>query len=264
MAPPTISPTALKQHMSQLFSDLIRCHELCQTIRATRRLKSTHEALDALQDGLKTAASSLDTKFSTLRTVFGSRMDFGDEVSRYAIKSAIRETEIDLARKLSDVANRRNEGLPGFRDMLRQVKRIEDDVSDTLKALGRKLERPEPVPVKKPEIKKPEVKKPEVKKPEPPKRKPDEVTINLKELQKLTEHIKNSWKETLVAEEILYVNCWDEREQQWERPNGFIKKLPKQPKPIRKPSWDESIRDSRGSRSRPAPRDDQWSRGGGW
>lgn len=176
-------------------------------------------------------------------------MDLGDDIARYAIKANIREIELDIEKRLSDIANRRNDGLPGFRDMLRHVERIEDSVADTLQSLGQRLERPvEKKPEKKPEIPKPKTPKP---------KKQDEIIINLRELEKYTDHMKNSWAETLVAGQVLYVNCWDEKKSQWERPDGFIKTLPKISKPPRVPSWDEQ------SRRRPT-REDTWNRPGGW
>jgi hypothetical protein len=177
-------------------------------------------------------------------------MDLGDDTARRAIKANIRELELDIERKLNDIASRRDDGLPGFRDMLRRVERIEDDVADTLEGLGQRLRREaEKKPEKKSE------KKPEVPKPTPKPKKQDEIIINLKELAKYTDHMKNSWAETLVAGEILYVNCWDEKKNQWERPSGYIKALPKTSKPTRVPTWDEPPR---------RRRDDPWERSGGW
>lgn len=59
-------------------------------------------------------------------------------------------------------------------------------------------------------------------------KKQDEIIINLKQFEKFTDHMKNSWAETLVADKILHVNQWDEKKNQWEPPNGgFIRPLPK-------------------------------------
>jgi len=245
-----MSPTAFKQHMGQLISDLTRCYELCDAILDNRRTGSKHESLDRLQQGLKSSASAITIEFGSLRKVFGSRMDLGDDIARQAIKANIREIELDIEKRLSDIANRRNDGLPGFRDMLRHVERIDDSVADTLEALGQRLKRP---------VEQPAQKKPEVPKPTPKPKKQDEIIINLKELERYTDHMKNSWAETVVAGKILYVNQWDEKNNQWERPNGFIKALPKSSKPTRVPDWDEPLP----PRRRPT-REDSWSRPGGW
>jgi hypothetical protein len=248
---PAVSSTAFKQHISQLLSDLTRCYELCETIRETRRLGSKHEALDSLQKGLKSSAGHLSIEFNSLRKVFGPRMDFGDETSRYQVKSNIREIEVDIEGQLSDIANRRNDGLPGFRDMLRHVRRVEDSITNTLETLAQRLERPTEMKLEKKPDKKPETLK--------PKKKQDEVVINLKELEKLTYHLKNSWEETFVAGEILYVNCWDQKRNQWERPSGYIKAPPKSTKQTQVPNWDEPPR-----RRQPLPMDDPWPRSDGW
>lgn len=241
-----MSPTAFKQHMSQLISDLTRCDELCYSILENRRTGQKHESLDRLQKGLKLSANTISIEFTSLRKVFGSRMDLGDDTARRAIKANIREIELDIEKRLSDIANRRDDGLPGFRDMLRRVERIEDDVADTLEALGQRLEK---------QAEKKSEKKPEVPKPTPKPKKQDEIVINLKELAKYTDHMKNSWAETVVAGKILYVNCWDEKKNQWERPDGYIKAIPKSSKPPRVPTWDEPPR---------RRRDDLWERSGGW
>jgi len=241
---PTISPTAFKQHMNQLLSDFTRCHELCDSILQNRRTGSKHESLDRLQDGLRSSAHVINIEFAALRKIFGSRMDLGDEVARQAIKANIREIEFDIVKKLADIASRRNEGLPGFRDMLRHVERIEDSVADTLAALGQRLERPAEKKVEK---------KSEIPKPAPMKKKHDDVVISIKELEKYTDLMKNSWMETVVTGKILYVNCWDEKRNQWERPSGFIKELPKPPKVRRVPSWE-----------RTSSRQDSWSRPAGY
>ena len=236
---PSVSPTAFKQHMNQLLSDFTRCHELCYSILQNRRTGSKHESLDRLQEGLRSSANVINIEFAALRKIFGSRMDLGDEIARLAIKANIREIEFDIMKKLSDIASRRHEGLPGFRDMLRHVERIEDSVADELAALGRRLERPAE-------------KKVEIPKPAPAKKKQDEIVISIKELEKYTHQMKNSWMETVVSGQILYVNCWDEKKNQWERPSGFIKEVPKLPKVRRAPSWERTSRQ------------DSWSRPSGY
>lgn len=243
--------------MNYLFSDFTRCYELCENIRDNRRLGHRHEALDSLQDGIKSTVKAISIEYTSLQKVFGSPMDFGDAVSRQQIKEIIREIELDIQNRLSDIANRRTSGAPGFRDMLRHITRLEYSISDALAALARRLEKlAEEKPDKKSE------KKPE-KKPEPPKpapKKQDEIVIQLKDLERYTDHMKNSWEEKWVAGEVLYVNCFDTSQEQWERPEGFIKSLPKSTKPTTKvPTWEQYAR-----RRRAPSSSGTWDSRDGW
>lgn len=246
-----MSPTAFKQHVTQLLSDLQRCIEFTHLILENRRVGSKHEALDNLRDDLKNTATTVTLEYNTLRKIFGSRMDLGDEISRHALKSAIRSIEYDVQSKLSDIANRRNDGLPGFRDMSRHVKLIEQNVSDVLESFAQRLERPVVVePIVKPSPK-PTPKPASI--PVKPK-KADDVVIQLKELERYTEHMKNCWAETIVTGKILYVNQYDERKNTWEKPiGGFIKTLPVPPPSSRRPTWN-------GARVER----DEWTRPSGW
>ena len=180
--------------------------------------------------------------------------------------------ELDVERKLQDIALRRNEGLPGFREMLRIVQRMEDSVGDALSTLGQRLDRPAPIPTPKP--------KAAEKKAEPKSPKPTEVLVNAKEWDRVTEHMKNSWMETLVSGKILYVNCFDEKRNTWEKPKGFIQTLPAKevktrvvyeeiPRPSTRVYGEvpTPVRESRRrepSRVRRSPEDDAWARPGGW
>jgi hypothetical protein len=254
-----MSPTAFKQHVSQLVSQLLRCSELCTLILETRRVGSKHEALDRLQSGIKAAASSITIEFNSHRKVFGSRMDLGDDLSRHCVKVATRSIESDIENKLSDIANRRNDGLPGFREMLRHIQILEQNVCDAFELFAQRLEKGQfaPTPVSKSQPKPEPI--PETKKP----KKSDDVLIQLKELAKYTDHMKNSWMETRVAGKILYVNCWDEKKNTWERPSsGFIQALPITM------SEDFRVPAMGGSKSgRPHSyysRDDRWNKHSGW
>ncbi|KAF4630476.1 hypothetical protein G7Y89_g7661 [Cudoniella acicularis] len=234
-----MSPSAFKQQVTQLISELTRCFELCDAIRANRRLGSTHEALDSLQYGLKESAHGIQLEFNALRKVIGSRMDLGDETARNSMNRAIREVQTSIQARLFDIAYRKRDRethdpeLPGFRDLLRKVERIEDTASDTLEDLGQRFEsekqeaaKPKPQPQPKKEAPK-------------PKPKTDEAIISLKELDYLINHMKNSWVEKSVAGKSLYVNVFDDKKTQWEKPEGFIKALPRQPKPARTPTWEQ-------------------------
>jgi len=58
----------------------------------------------------------------------------------------------------------------------------------------------------------------------------DEPPLNPQELEKHIANMMNTWQETIVAGKTLYVNIWDEKLTQWERPNGFITRLPQRSK----------------------------------
>jgi len=289
-----MSSTALKQHITQLVSDLTRCYELCDAILENRRTGNKHESLDRLQAGFSSSANAISIQFKTLRKLIGSRMDLGDDIARRAIKANIKELELGIEQRLDDIASRRTDGLPGFRDMLRSVQRIEESVSDTLETLSQRLQKPvEKKPAEKKAEPKPEKKKTEEKK------KPDDIIISEKKFEKYTDHMKNSWAETIVAGKILYVNQWDEKKNQWEKPvGGFIKSLPTparapqtptvevpevprrrpareepwevpepQRRPAREPAWDFTDLREEVPRRRPAreePRDYEYRRSGWW
>lgn len=257
-----MSPTAFKLHVTHLVSVFKRCDELCDAIFTHRRIGSKHESLDRLQLGIKSSNQAIQIEYAALRKVFGSRFDLGDDAGREALKLNIRATE-EIERRLADIASRRNDGLPGFRDMLRTVQRIEDSVADNFAALGQRLERPVPAPkpVEKKEEKKP--KKQEEKKP----KKSNEIVVSMKEWDRQMDHLKNSWSESLVSGRILYVNAFDESKNTWEMPRGgFIKTLPVAiPKPItRIPVVDRRYRETSPLRReafddlRSRGRDDRW------
>jgi hypothetical protein len=246
-----MSPTAFKQQVAQLVSEITRCFELCDAIRTNRRLGSTHEALDQLQLGLKDSAHEIQIEYGTLRNVIGSRMELGDETARTTLTKAIRDVQSSIQPRLNDIAYRRRDSrdpeVPGFRELSRKLAKVEGGVLEALESLGRRLGEP------KPEIPKPTT---TPKQPQKPKLKLDEAVISLKELEALMGHMKNSWVETAVAGKILYVNVFDDKKSQWDRPKGFIKALPHAPKPAtRHPTWEQS--------PRPA-RDDFWNNPNGW
>lgn len=280
-----MSPTAFKLHVTHLTSVFKRCDELCDAILAHRRTGKKHESLDSLQLGLKASTQAIQSEYTSLRKVFGSRFDLGDNIARESLKSSIRATE-EIERRLTDIANRRNDGLPGFRDMSRTIERIEDGVADHLVALGQRLETPVKLAERKPEKKqekKPEKK--EEKKEEKKSKKTDEIVISIKEWDRYVEHLKNSWSESLVSGRILYVNAFDESRNTWDLPRGgFIKTLPipvpkpttrpfeerrpRETSPLRRPRETSplrrtSTRDDRRS-SRRFEDDREWARGTGW
>lgn len=152
-------------------------------------------------------------------------MDLGDRESRQLLNNNIREVQLDLRSRLTDIASRRDDGArPGFGSMYRKLVAIEYDVRSIIAALSDRLEL---------------AAKPEPKKIEQPKKlKDDEVMIKMKDLNRYMDQMKSSWYETIVAGKLLYVNCWDEKKTQWERPKGaYVRGLPKDQK-SRVQSWE--------------------------
>ncbi|CZR59514.1 uncharacterized protein PAC_09406 [Phialocephala subalpina] len=218
-----MSPTAFKQQISQLITDLEKCDDLCQAIRANRRVGSTTEALDLLQSDILSSATSIDSQFKTLRSIIGSRMDLGDEVSRTNLNHSIQELQLTVQPRLSEIAHKRRRErdpieVPGFRKLHERWVKIHFDVSEALDSLGLRLKSVTVTP--KPVLKKTN--------PEPTTRVPryDEQIISNRQLEEFVAHMKNSWEERESRGEIYYVNAYDKKTQ-WERPAGaFIKALP--------------------------------------
>jgi hypothetical protein len=272
-----MSSTAFRQQVTQLLSDLARCYELCDAILKNRRLGSTHESFDRLQDSLKASASEIQLQFNLLRKVIGSKMDQGDEKARSAMQISVRETQMEVRAKLFDIAYKRRDGrdspeLPGFRDLLRRWRMIEREVTETLQDLGKRLEdkKTDDKKDKKATMKSYAVRSATSDKYEHVDEN-EEVTIRLKDLDTLLNHMKNSWVEKWVAGEILYVNKFDAAKTQWERPTGYIKQLSRSSRR----SSTTSSRDSRESRRSSVgswdlprrsktTRDDIWYEPNGW
>jgi hypothetical protein len=217
----------------------MRCHDLCHRIVDNRRISTKHENLDHLRAGLERSSTTISLQFNAIRKVLGSRMDLGDDTARYALKRSIREVELDIEPRLYNIATRQDNGPPGFKDMLVRVERIAERVKDTIEDLGERL-----VLSPEPQVPKPPTQKPAAPKPTSPTtpklKKTDEAIVSLKELEKLLGHMKNSWEERNVAGSVLYVNCFDDKKRQWERPNGFIKSLPTKPAPAS--GWEQPSR----------------------
>ncbi|KAH6663371.1 hypothetical protein B0J14DRAFT_276883 [Halenospora varia] len=241
-----MSPVAFKQQVTQLNAELTRCYDYCDAVRSNRRLGSTHEALDKLQAGLKESIHGIQLEYNALRKVIGTRMDLGDDTARLAINAAIREVQVDIQSRLFNIAFKRRESnepeMPGFKHLLKKVQTVEDHVAITLENLAQRFES----------------EKTHVPKPTPkPTPKTGEAIISLKELDILIKHMKNSWTEMAVSGtgKILYVNAFDDKIQQWEKPEGYIKKLPrstKPAKPARTSTWEQR------HQPRHSSRDDQW------
>jgi hypothetical protein len=73
-----MSPITFKQQVEQLVSELTRCIEFCQDIRAYRNIGSRHENLDRLQSTLESAEDSIPMAYNTTRRLVGSQLEIGD------------------------------------------------------------------------------------------------------------------------------------------------------------------------------------------
>jgi hypothetical protein len=156
-------------------------------------------------------------------------MDLGDCRARNAMNRHILDVQTFIKPKLNDVAQPRRHRaheveFPGFGELLRQWRLIEDNVTCTLDTLSQRLDA------------KPSTQKPVQK----PTHKPEEVVISMKELDRFLDHMKNSWVEKIVAGKVLYVNCFDDKKSQWEKPStGYVKTTPRPSRPSMTPSWDQ-------------------------
>jgi len=245
-----MSPKAFKQQIDQLISELNNCYELCLAVRNNRRLGPTTDALDRLESGLKSGAHGIEVEFNDLRNIIGSRMDLGDDASRISLARSISDLQGDVQIRLSDIAyKRKGSEHPHFKDISGKWSRIEQDVTDTLVSLGKRLEV---------SAAKAETPNPAGPVPRPVKHKTDELVIKMDQYDLLISHMKNSWVETVVAGRIVYANVYDTKLKQAEKPDGFIKALPKIPKPARTPTWEREEQ-----RRRPV-REDSWNNQQGW
>ncbi|TVY91645.1 hypothetical protein LAWI1_G006808 [Lachnellula willkommii] len=247
-----MSPTAFQQQVTQLLAEVTKCYEFCDAVRENRRLGSTHEALDTLQYGIKSSAWNIQNAYGELRDDYGSRVELGDETARTALNRAIRTVQSNIQARLSEIAYRQRDSHepenPGFRMLNDKMANMEADVLDELESLGTRFKNATT-----------EVPKPAAPtQPAKPKLRTDEVIVLSRDLDMLVQHMKSSWIETSVAEEVFYVNAFDDKKRQWERPSGFIKALPRAaPKPTTSRSaWEQP--------SRRPTRDETWSNGKGW
>ena len=222
-----MSPTAFQHQITDLVARLRRCREHCDAIAANRRISREHGNLDSLRAGLKTCSNSVWFEFNTLRDVLGPRMDLGDETARYAVSSNIRDLEASVEHKLRDIAARRNDGPPGFKDILRKLERIEEKVKTAMNDLSSRLGGIGPASTALMQLR-----------PNPKIKSSKSKSVSFTEVDNLRDHLKDSWEEIRVGGSILYVNCYDKTKTQWTRPNGYIKRLPK---PSIVPVWKPQV-----------------------
>lgn len=230
-----MSPTTFKFQVAQLQSELTFCIQYCQDIRTNRHLAGTKN-LDGLQNALESAEISIPNNFNTFRRIAGSQLDAGDDRARREMNQHILDVQSKIKPQLKEIAHpsrksdKHERQRAGFKDLLREWEFIFHDVSDTMRSLSRRIELYS-------------TDKPDIKTAEPKTKKTDEVTITLKELDHLLDHIKNSWEESIVAGAFMYTNAFDKKQQRERPENGFIKMLPRSTRP-RTPSWDQPTRTS--------------------
>lgn len=243
-----MSPTAFKQQVTGLLSDFAKCQQFCENIRTNRRIGTTHEALDGLQFALKESTYQIQGAYGSLRQTFGSRIELGDETSRTSLSRAIQAVRSNVEPRLSDIAHRRHGSrdpqLPGFRDLSSKLATVERVVLDAFEGLARRFENT------KVEAPRPTVAKQSTR----PNVKTDEVTVSLKELDILIKHMKSSWVETKASGRTLYVNAFDDKRTQWEKPDGFLRRAP----------HPTTTQGNRRNLRRQSMRDDYYSSSEGW
>lgn len=237
--PPTIimSPISFKQQVEQLVSELSRCIQLCQDIKSYRNVGNRHENLDRLQSTLESSERSIPMAYNTTRRLVGSQLEIGDEQARTEMDQYINDVQTKIKPKLRQIAqpskrrSRSEQELPGFKDILNQWKSIYQEYNVTLLSLSRRIEIAEAQPTPR----------------TPTPRSTTEITISLREYDRLLVHMKNSWEEVIVGGRYLYVNTHDPNIKQWDMPvNAYVKsKTRPAPRPARSSSYE---RRSPGSR----------------
>jgi hypothetical protein len=163
-------------------------------------------------------------------------METGDEQACREMSEHILNVQQNIKPALRHITQPRAHLSPhpqraGFKELLRVWEDIYRDVSSTMQSLSRRIEDSTSV-----------LGKQEPKRSGPTKRN-DDVTITLKELDFMLDHLKNSWEEVIDGGAIVYVNVFDRARRVRERPEGgFIKSVPRVPRAPRLPSWDQLSR----------------------
>lgn len=257
----TMSPVTFKHQVAELAYELNRCILLCKDIRANRKLGSTHENLDRFQDALESAENSIPAAYSTARNLKGIEMEIGDEKARSEMRAHISSVQSVIKPRLKQIAHppqsrprsRGQNGYherekPGFRDLLRQWNIVYDDICSTVRSLSRRVEasstgRSSPIPIATyvsppathihvSHISPPQSPRPRAHSPSQhygKGSKNDDPTISVTEYNYMLSHLKNSWEEIVVGDEVQYVNCYDRSRKQWIRPNdAFIRRCVRQ------------------------------------
>lgn len=238
-----MSPTGVtfKKQVDTFLNELSDCIGLCYQIRDTRRLGHKHENLDKLQETLLKSHTTLSIQYDTLQECFGHRMDVGDDASVQPMNKCLRAISSDIKRKLYEIANKTTQTagarqLPGFSTLLQHWKVIEQDASNIIMALSRRLiivppsPTPSPAPTSSPK--------------QEPKVRSDQQVVSKSDFNFLVEHMQKSWEEKWSNEQLIYVNYYDQNTKTYEKPNGFIKPVPTSYRPAR-------METSAESRSRP-------------
>jgi hypothetical protein len=210
-------PTSFKFQVAQLQGELTRCIEFCQDIRANRHLEGTRN-IDNLERALESAEISIPNNFNAFCRIAGSQMEAGDNRARREMSESIMDVQQNIKAHLKDIAQPRHHGRhdrqrAGFKDMLTEWESIFRSVSSTMRSLSSRIEESRAAPA--PRL------------PEPKKKNTDDVTITMKEFDIMIEHQKNSWEEVILGGSLAYQNVFDKKRTVKDRPEGFVKLLPR-------------------------------------
>jgi hypothetical protein len=257
----TMSPVTFKHQVAEFASELNYCILLCKDVKINRNLGSTHENLDRLRGALESAESSIRAAYGAARKLRGIEMEIGDERSRIEMRAHISAVQSTIIGRLTQIANpsrsrsgsRRQHGYyerekPAFRELLSQWNLIYEDASSTLLSLSRRIEATSTARTKPPQIVRcvsPPARHIYVSHVSPPSsprlrdsspshhyakaEKKDDITISLQDYDYMVWHLKNTWEEIIVGDEVQYVNCLYRKKKQWVRPaDAFIRRCARQ------------------------------------
>ncbi|KUJ12223.1 uncharacterized protein LY89DRAFT_224927 [Mollisia scopiformis] len=239
-----MSPTAFKQQLLQLIAEIEECHDLCQKIRRTRSLGSTHESIDLFQKDILPSALKIEDAYRAEVASVGSRMDLGDETARSQLNRSIRDLQLTVSTRLAEIASpRRHDHVqvesPGFKKLRERWWKIIRDVLDILSELGRRLSSMKAIP---PGLSPEEfARRADIRNyVSVPDRKvaprSDEMIVKNKDLEKLMSHMKNSWVEIEEQGLPAWQNAFDAAKIVFHKPSGFIQPLSKHVR-FPEPEW---------------------------
>lgn len=217
-----MSPTgsAFQNSVNAVLNDISHSIGICHRIRETRRLGSRHENFDNLLKYLCTSHTSLSTKYDTLQECFGRRIEIGDGLSVTAMENCLRAVSSDVKRKLHEISvktdgNPGTRHLPGFRALLQHWKDIEEDASNIIIALSRRLIILPPTSNLIPSPTSSLRQEPEIRS--------DQQIVSKSDFEFLVQHMENSWTETWSDGQLIYVNYFNPTTKTTEKPDAFIK-----------------------------------------
>ncbi|APA12122.1 predicted protein [Sclerotinia sclerotiorum 1980 UF-70] len=227
-----MSPTGItfRKQVDTLLNELSDCIAFCNQIRETRRLGSKHENFDKLEDTLLHSHTTLSIQYDTLQRCFGHRMAVGDDASVQPMNKCLRAISSDIKRKLYEIANKTTQTagsrqLPGFGALLQHWKLIEEDASNIIIGLSQRLIITPPASTPVPSHTLSPKQEPQIRS--------DQTVVSKGDFNFLLDHMQNSWTERWSNEQLIYVNCCDQNNRSYEKPEGFIKAVPASYTPAR-------------------------------